>query len=131
MPSLSECYLKSGARDCARYRSAPMATSKWTNWPLVVVMHCATALKVRARRHAAGRYLADHLFELEVERQLAVRYSLWYEPLQALGQDARIEQAMAYEVNEMGELLVGELDRHLKQWVETSQHWVYWTQRPL
>src|SRR5262245_49627060 len=106
MPSLSEGCLNICARDYACYCPAPMPTLKRINRYWVVVLHFATALKVRARRHAAGRYLADHLVELEVERRLTARYSLWYEPLQALRQDARIEQAVAHEVSEMGELLV-------------------------
>ena len=46
----------------------------------------------------------------ELCRRVAARHSLWHERLQVLGQDARVEQTVAHEVNEIGELLVGELD---------------------
>src|SRR6188474_764189 len=79
-------------------------------------------------RHTDEWYPADHL--LELERRAATRHTLGHEPLQALGQDARVEQTVAHEVNELGELLVGELDRRLQQRVETRQDWLDRAQWP-
>ena len=78
----------------------------------------AIALGARNRGRAGKRYLADHLLELEVERRAAARHALGHERLQVPGQDARVEQTVAYEVHELGELFVGELDRRLEQRVE-------------
>jgi hypothetical protein len=47
------------------------------------------------------------------------------------GQDARVEQTVAHEVHELGELLVGELERRLEQRIETRQYWLDWAQRSL
>src|SRR5215470_6024466 len=91
----------------------------------------AVALGARNRGRAGKRYLAAHLLELEVECRSATRHALGYECLQVSGQDARVEQTVAHEVHELGELLVGELDRHLEQWVETRQDWLDRAQRSL
>jgi hypothetical protein len=50
-----------------------------------------------------------HIFslELKVKRWAAARHSLGRELLQALRQDTRIKQPVAYKVHEIGELFLG------------------------
>jgi glutamate-ammonia ligase adenylyltransferase len=56
---------------------------------------------------------ANHLLKLEIEHRAAARHSLWHERLQVFGQDARVEQTVAHEVNKIGKFFVGELNRRL------------------
>ncbi len=76
-------------------------------------------------------YLLGHLLEFKVERRAAARYALGYERLQVSGQDAGVEQTVAHEVHELGELRVGELERRLEQRVETCQNWLDRAEWPL
>ena len=85
--------------------------------------------EVAGNIHASGA--VEYLLELEVEHRTAARHALWYERPQVPRQNARVEQTVAYEVHELGELFIGELERRLEQRVETRQDWLDWAEGSL
>ena len=92
----------------------------------LALAHAGADVALGLRDPAGGADLAE---QIEAMGRRVRRVAMDVRDLRQVG--SAVEQTVAHEVHELGELLVSELNRRLEQRVETRQDWLDRAQRSL